>query len=208
MTKETFLNLPEEKRKKIIDTSLEEFSKYPYDKASLSRIVEKAGIAKGSMYQYFKNKKDLYKHVINLIIEKKKEILNKAQKNENVTTLVGFMKMSIKQSVMMCEKYPRMFMVNYWLDKSEGAFKKEILGEIYAAGDEYMKQFVQKAKDSGEIRQDLDTEIITRVLIRTFSSISDITNEFYIKEKKIDMIYEYTDTLIDVISNGILNKRE
>jgi AcrR family transcriptional regulator len=60
MPKPTFFNLPEAKRLLIIDTSLEEFASNTYDKASLSQIVLKAGIAKGSMYQYFNDKEELY----------------------------------------------------------------------------------------------------------------------------------------------------
>ena len=60
MPKETFFNLPEVKRGAILDAALEEFAAYPYDQASVNRIVARAGIPKGSFYQYFENKKDLY----------------------------------------------------------------------------------------------------------------------------------------------------
>jgi AcrR family transcriptional regulator len=64
MPKPTFLNLPDEKRKRITELALDEFSTYPYRQASLSRIVSRAGIAKGSMYQYFENKLDLYRWLV------------------------------------------------------------------------------------------------------------------------------------------------
>ena len=59
MPKETFLNLPEEKRNRILDAAIQEFAANPYDVASISNIVRKVGIAKGSFYQYFEDKKDL-----------------------------------------------------------------------------------------------------------------------------------------------------
>ena len=57
----TFQNLPEEKRRRIVDLAVEEFSEHPYRQASLSRIVTRAGIAKGSIYQYFDDKLALYR---------------------------------------------------------------------------------------------------------------------------------------------------
>ena len=47
MPKETFFNLPEEKRMLIRDIALDEFAEYPYDQASINRIVAKAGSGPG-----------------------------------------------------------------------------------------------------------------------------------------------------------------
>ena len=66
MPKETFENLPSEKRERFIDAALEEFAANDYRDASISRIAGKAGIAKGSVYQYFADKRDLYLYLIDL----------------------------------------------------------------------------------------------------------------------------------------------
>ncbi|TPV96998.1 MAG: TetR/AcrR family transcriptional regulator [Myxococcales bacterium FL481] len=60
MPRETFLNLPADKRQRIIDAAIDEFGSQPYAKATLDRIVVAAGVSKGSMYQYFEGKSDLY----------------------------------------------------------------------------------------------------------------------------------------------------
>lgn len=71
MPKDTFYNLPEEKRDLVLRCSYEEFASHDFRNASLSRIVDNAGIAKGSVYQYFENKVDLYRHLISVAAEKK-----------------------------------------------------------------------------------------------------------------------------------------
>ena len=58
--RQTFLNLPTGKQNRIICAAIDEFSRFPYPKTSVNRIVEGAGIPKGSFYQYFENKDDLY----------------------------------------------------------------------------------------------------------------------------------------------------
>lgn len=73
MPKPTFLNLPDEKRNRIVELALDEFSTHPYRQASLSRIVARAGIAKGSMYQYFENKLDLYQWLVTEELERRRE---------------------------------------------------------------------------------------------------------------------------------------
>jgi AcrR family transcriptional regulator len=72
MPKPTFLNLPDDKRERITELALDEFSTHPYRQASLSRIVARAGIAKGSMYQYFENKLDLYRWLVTDELERRR----------------------------------------------------------------------------------------------------------------------------------------
>lgn len=60
MPKQTFFNLAREKQDRIIDATIDEFISNPYERTSIDRIVDKANIAKGSFYQYFANKDDLY----------------------------------------------------------------------------------------------------------------------------------------------------
>ncbi|MDO5970271.1 TetR/AcrR family transcriptional regulator [Flavivirga aquimarina] len=64
MPKETFLKLNEAKRKQITDAFLKECAVKTYDEASVSVVVKKLGIAKGSIYQYFDNKLDLFLYLI------------------------------------------------------------------------------------------------------------------------------------------------
>ena len=60
MPKETFFNLPADKRERLVEVALDELSRCSYDNASVSRMVAAAEIAKGSFYQYFEDKLDLF----------------------------------------------------------------------------------------------------------------------------------------------------
>lgn len=59
MPKETFLNLSKEKQNKILNAAKKEFERVSLEQASIKNIVEEAGIARGSFYQYFESKEDL-----------------------------------------------------------------------------------------------------------------------------------------------------
>ena len=63
-----FENLPEEKKKRIIEACMEEFAHNGYDKASTNNIVKKAGISKGAIFHYFGNKKNLYLYILDYVI--------------------------------------------------------------------------------------------------------------------------------------------
>jgi len=50
----------EEKQRQILGAAMSVFARYGYQRASIEQIAEAAGIAKGSLYQYFKNKEELF----------------------------------------------------------------------------------------------------------------------------------------------------
>ena len=56
-----------DKRDRIINAAIEEFSAFPYDKASTNHIVEKAGISKGLLFHYFSSKKELYETLVRFV---------------------------------------------------------------------------------------------------------------------------------------------
>ncbi|OJF91581.1 TetR/AcrR family transcriptional regulator [Alkalibacterium sp. 20] len=60
MPTQTFFNLPEDKKKRLIAGAMKEFSAKSLNEASISNIVKNAKISRGSFYQYFEDKKDLY----------------------------------------------------------------------------------------------------------------------------------------------------
>jgi len=60
MPTDTFFRLPEEKRERILTSAWEEFTAVPYAEASINRIVRSSRIPRGSFYQYFADKNDLF----------------------------------------------------------------------------------------------------------------------------------------------------
>ena len=81
MPKQTFFNLDDTKRELITKYSLEEFSSHSFQEASVNTIVKNAGISKGSLYQYFEDKVDLYLYMLEVASKKKVQFLQKCEQN-------------------------------------------------------------------------------------------------------------------------------
>lgn len=64
MIKQTFYNLPKEKQQRIIKASIDEIIGNSYDKISINKIVKNAVISRGSFYQYFDEKGDLFELIM------------------------------------------------------------------------------------------------------------------------------------------------
>jgi len=71
--KKTFSRISEEKRNRIIESSIEEFAEWGYEKGSLDRIIKKSGISKGGLYEYISTKEELFlfvaEHAYNLLYD-------------------------------------------------------------------------------------------------------------------------------------------
>lgn len=62
--RDKFNNLTKEKQENIIQAAINEFGEKGYTKASTDTIANNAGIAKGSLFYYFGNKKNLYLYIV------------------------------------------------------------------------------------------------------------------------------------------------
>ena len=60
MPTETWWNLPPEKRERVTRAAMVEFGKRGFSAGSLNVIAREADIAKGSLFQYFDDKLDMY----------------------------------------------------------------------------------------------------------------------------------------------------
>ena len=63
MPTERFNKLPEEKKKAIRDAAMEECIRVPFEKVSINKIIQNAGISRGSFYTYFEDKRDVVRYI-------------------------------------------------------------------------------------------------------------------------------------------------
>lgn len=64
MPKQTFYKLADAKRKSFLNEAYKEFALHSFEGASITNLVKTLGIAKGSVYQYFDDKEDLYTYLV------------------------------------------------------------------------------------------------------------------------------------------------
>src|SRR5512135_988540 len=83
-TLSTFRQLPMDKQERVLDAALAEFAEQGYQAASLNRLVAQAGIAKGSLYQYFPNKEGIFRHIFQFALNQVRRTLT-AVKEETVS---------------------------------------------------------------------------------------------------------------------------
>lgn len=85
MSTGTFQRIDPARRTALLQAAFQEFAATGYEAASLNGILQKAGIAKGSLYQYFGSKKELYTHLMHLAQGRRMEYLQDVLDQDGLT---------------------------------------------------------------------------------------------------------------------------
>ncbi|OJG57587.1 TetR family transcriptional regulator [Enterococcus mundtii] len=90
MPTQTFFHLPEEKQQRLLEAARVEFSRVPLNEASIAQIVKLAGISRGSFYQYFEDKEDLYFYYFETVRSDSTKNMIQLIKESNGDLFIGF----------------------------------------------------------------------------------------------------------------------
>lgn len=204
LPKDTFFNLPEEKKKKIIDAAIDEFSKYSFHKARITAIADKAGIAKGSFYQYFEDKKDLYKYLMELLVEKKLSYINQdMMTNKDKYGFFQLLREVYLSGIRFAKENPRLLLMGTMLAADKDLLQ-EIYGEHQDKSADFFQQLLEYGKEKGEIDPAIDLSLVSNMLGGLSYSLTDLI----IEDGKLDFDdMKIIDKMLYFLENGI-KKRE
>ena len=158
MPKQTFFDLTEEKRGRILNTAIEEFAANPYDTASISNIVRNADIAKGSFYQYFTDKKDLYQYLIEIANKEKAQMMKGLPAPDPDADLFGYFGWLYQSTVYFEIQFPRLARIQFRAFVEEIPFP-EMLDELRRRGTtQFFKQLLSQGIIHGKVAPFVDPD--------------------------------------------------
>ena len=169
MPKQTFLNLPAEKRERFIEIAIEEFAENDFQTASISRIVAEAGIAKGSFYQYFENKEDLYIHLLDLGIRQKAQFLNREPPDPQMD-IFAYLQWLIQAGVQFEFRHPRLSQIGYRAVKS-GTLPEKFRNQAADTANTFFTQLVAQGIEQGNIDPAIDADVAAFIFNTIFTEL-------------------------------------
>jgi AcrR family transcriptional regulator len=208
MPKDTFFNLPTEKKERVIEAAMEEFATRSYHKARITAIANNADIAKGSFYQYFDNKKDLLKYIMELAVDKKLEYINHdMMANKKKYGFFQLLHEVFRSGIRFAKENPLLVAIgNKLINNKE--LQNEIWGKFEDESSQFYKQLLKVGLEKGELDPTIDTELVAKLLTGLNYSLTDIIYEDgKIDLDDIDKEMKKIDKMISFIENGI-KKRE
>lgn len=183
--KEAFERADEERREKILEVGIEEFSSKGYEKANINVIAKKSGISIGLMYKYFATKEDLFitcihrgmkilDDILDDIMRSDDKILVKAERVIRATCLhskknANYIKLYNEITSGKDEK-----LVNILAEEIEQSTSRKYISSI------------AQALEKGDVRKDLDPNLFAFFLDNLLTSLQfSYTCEYYRKRFEI-----------------------
>ena len=153
--KPAFERADPDRRNKVIQTAIDEFSGLGFENANINVIAKKAGISIGLMYKYFETKEDLFILCLEETISELHAVIEAVlQSDDKILVRAEKLIRAIQQTSGRESRYVKLYneitklsdekQVRYYADRIEG-----ISYEAYAG-------FLKRAKEEGDIRSDLD----------------------------------------------------
>jgi len=200
MPKDTFFNLLEEKRNKIIDAAKVEFTANPLRKSRVSNIIKEAEIPRGSFYQYFEDLDDLYYYVIDDVFEN----IHKAGTMfcESTNDIFEFAQISFEYDYdAYINNMRNQFMINVFQSISSN---EEYASSFIKMRKEYIMGILNKM-DLSKVRFNKEED-----LIKMYQMIQDLKRTVIQKSivHNLNKEHAYSEFgwYIDIIKNGLLEE--
>jgi AcrR family transcriptional regulator len=156
---ELFSKLTSEKQEKVFEAAVTEFASKGYRNASMNRLVKAAGISKGSLFQYFRTKRNLFDGVLERATDKVKLYLKQVRHDTKGLSFFDRLERMLRAGFEFIDLHPLLARIYFHLLQSgEAPFGAEGILQLRRQGNEFLAELMQEAIERGEIRQDVDVE--------------------------------------------------
>jgi TetR/AcrR family fatty acid metabolism transcriptional regulator len=183
------------KRRLIIQAAIEVFSKNGFQHASISEIAQRANVAEGTIYQYFRNKEDLFFSIpgektnefckeLDLHLQGIEGAFNKVRK------FIWYYLYHLKMN----PDYARTLLLEMRVNRSLVETKiyssfKQFTGKIL--------EILQEGQEEGVVRKDVNLYVLRQMIL---GILEHAVTRWLLKEQKYDLMGYYEDISKLVVS--------
>jgi len=191
----------EAKRQAILAAAIAVFAEKGYHSTKMADIAQKAGMGKGTLYEYFRTKEELPKAIFRLMFQDFNQQLLQVEQSHSdpVDAILAGIHLCFQDLDEFAPVTPLIFELlgNKDLDQSIG------LSQDFEQWLENMNQFfvgwIEQGQSQGQISQDLSAPVFARMLVSTLDGmgthycIFHFQPEFFAAQVKVleDMVRSY-----------------
>jgi AcrR family transcriptional regulator len=207
MPKATFFNLPTAKRERIIAIAVDEFAENDYDRASISKIVAQVGIAKGSFYQYFEDKADLYHYLLAEGSRLKRLFLAEHPPPDPHMGLFIYLRWLYRVGMHTEFAHPKLAKVAQRALYGKGPLSETWVRSIRQEGRLFFKDLIELGVRNHQLRSDLDTDLAAYLCYATAQDLGQYLMERIGATHEIDIYeaFQHHDAEVEIIFDHFLH---
>lgn len=169
---QTFINLSEEKKKRIVNAAVKEFSTRRFTEAKLSNIIKEAKIPRGSFYQYFIDKMDLYKHIFDIIAARKIEYMTEELKNPHNLAFFDLFRELYSVGLQFAIENPDYVKISSLMFAQKDFVYKEIFGDNIDYAISFYKEMIVRDQEQGRMDPNIDPDVLAKLVINMTMNVT------------------------------------
>lgn len=190
------------KKQEILDAAIKIFAKKGFKATTLDEIAEESEYGKGTIYNYFSNKEEIYREIIIYISALHKKSMFEIEKNTE--TFYEFIFETIKSHMTFCiNNRDAYFLLIYTKIHHAKSTSSEISKLMDCNHNELTQFFVERIKRAIENKEvkDLESEKIVRIIRgMTFTYVYESLQSNELKEEHVETEAKF---IVDTLFNGI-----
>jgi len=186
-----------QRRQQIIEAAIEVFSNNTFLNSSISEIAERANVAEGTIYQYFKNKEDLF---FSIPADKTKEFCKNLELHlEGITGAGNKVRKFIWYYLYFFKanpEYARTLMLEMRVSKN---FVKSKTSDSLKDFTNKALEIIKQGQEEGIIRKDLNIYLIRQLIL---GLLEHMVTRWLLKGENYDLMQSYNEAA-EIVFHGI-----
>ncbi len=158
MPKATFSKIAPEKRRRVLRQAARLFAERGYAATDMAELAERCGVAKGSIYNYFESKEDLYYYVcLDGLERSRRAVYGEGEPTRDIYQLV---QQIFERGMVFAEDHPEYVALYLGVAAGPaGPLADEISLQVEQFTAELLKQTIRRGMAEGIVRRDLDVNL-------------------------------------------------
>lgn len=157
--------LAQERREQILAAAATVFAEKGFDRATISDVARAAGVAEGSIYNYFRGKQDLLVHLPHQFIQPPIQAVQAAtasgEPSMTPETLLQFMAQNIVNVITQNRELVRVLFTT--LPLMDDDLRAEYIREVPLYAFDALRNYITTQQAAGIFRDDLDPALMARM---------------------------------------------
>jgi TetR/AcrR family transcriptional regulator len=183
-----------------MEAALDEFSQRSFDEASLNRIIQSAGLNKGSFYYRFADKLDLYMCMAEMIVERKMAAFERTSgQQEFPEDFFDQVRVLAATGLAFARSEPRYHALGRRLLAESGKVRRAVDERFPEAARDVLQPLVEAARAKGQFRRDLPASVVQGIVELLIGHL----DELMAPEASDEEITELVDHLLEFLKHGL-----
>jgi len=158
--RDIFSRLNSSKQARVLDAAIDEFAEQGFSLASMNRVVQRGGIAKGSLFQYFGSKEGLFRFIFDHAVELVRKSLRQVKQETASADFFERISQSLLTGIHFITRHPRIYQIYLKMIFQENfPLRSQFLQQVHLFSADYLKPLVEGGIARGELRADLNVDL-------------------------------------------------